>query len=367
MTIYETLGVRRVINASATLTRLGGSLMPSPVVAAMAEASGAFIDLPELQRKVGARIAELTHNEAAFVSSGAAAGITASVAACIAGTDPQLIDVFPYLEGVEKTEVIVWHSQRNGYDYAARQTGARLVTIGPEDGELQEAISTRTACILWFAGEHYARDAMPIDEVVKIAHAREIPVIVDAAAQIPPISNLWHFTRDVGVDIAIFSGGKGLRGPQSSGLVLGRRDLIDACRANSSPNQTIGRPMKVGKEELAGLLAAVEWSLAQDEAAVIAGYEQSVQLWLDGLANLPGVQAKRGYPSEAGQPHGRAIIRFGPGCRLTRDQIVDALWQRDPRIAVAAIGDNGIALNPQTLEPGEEKVVLDALRAVLAG
>jgi len=367
MTIYETLGVRRVINASATLTRLGGSLMPPPVVAAMAEASGAFIDLPELQRKVGERIAEMTRNEAAFVSSGAAAGITASVAACIAGTDPELIDAFPYLEGAERTEVIVWHSQRNGYDYAARQTGARLVTIGPEDGELEEAISTRTACILWFAGAHYARDAMPIEEVVAIAHARGVPVIVDAAAQIPPIANLWHFTRDVGVDIAIFSGGKGLRGPQSSGLVLGRRDLIDACRANSSPNQTIGRPMKVGKEELAGLLAAVEWWLAQDEAAVIAGYEQSVQRWLDGLANTPGVQAERGYPSEAGQPHGRAIIRFGPSCPLTRDQIIAALWNRDPRIAVAAIGDNGIALNPQTLEPGEDAVVLDALRAVLAG
>lgn len=367
MTIYETLGVRKVINASATLTRLGGSLMPPPVVAAMAGASEAFIDLPELQRKVGERIAALAHNDAAFVTSGAAAGITASVAATIAGTDPEMIGAFPYLEGIERTEVIVWHSQRNGYDYAARQTGARLVTIGPEDGELEEAISTRTACILWFAGAHYARDAMPIEEVVAIAHARGVPVIVDAAAQIPPISNLWHFTRDVGVDIAIFSGGKGLRGPQSSGLVLGRADLIEACRANSSPNQTIGRPMKVGKEELAGLLAAVEWSLAQDEAAVIDGYERSVRLWLDGLSNLPGVHAERGYPSEAGQPHGRAIVRFGPDCRLTRDQIVNALWERDRRIAVGVIGDNGIALNPQTLEAGEDQLVLDALRAVLAG
>lgn len=367
MTIYESLGVRRVINASATLTRLGGSLMPPPVVAAMAEASEAFIDLPELQRKVGERIAELTHNEAAFVTSGAAAGITASVAACIAGTDPALINAFPYLDGVERTEVIVWHSQRNGYDYAARQTGARLVTIGPEEGELEEAISPHTAGILWFAGAHYARDAMLINEVVAIAHEHGVPVIVDAAAQIPPVSNLWHFTRDVGVDIAIFSGGKGLRGPQSSGLVLGRADLIEACRANSSPNQTIGRPMKVGKEELAGLLAAVEWSLGQDEAAVIDGYERSVQLWLDGLTGLPGVHAERGYPSEAGQPHGRAIVGLGPGCRLTRDQIVDALWERDPRIAVAAIAENGIALNPQTLEPGEDQLVLDALRAVLAG
>ena len=366
MTIYDELGVRRVINAAATLTRLGGSLMPPPVVEAMTEASAAFIDLPELQRRVGERIAELTHNEAAFVSSGAAAGITVSVAACIAGTDASLIDGFPYLDGVERSEVIVWHSQRNGYDYAARQTGARLVAIGPEDGELEEAITSRTACILWFAGTHYARDAMPIEEVVAIAHERGVPVIVDAAAQIPPIANLWHFTRDIGVDIAIFSGGKGLRGPQSSGLVLGRPDLIEACRANASPNHTVGRPMKVGKEETAGLLAAVEWSLAQDEPAVIVGYEESVQRWIAGLSGIPGVRAERAFPSEAGQPHARAIVRFGPRCALTRDQIVAALWDRDPRIAVSEIADNGIALNPQTLQPGEVDLVLHALIEVLA-
>jgi uncharacterized pyridoxal phosphate-dependent enzyme len=367
MTIYDDLGVRRVINASATLTRLGGSLMPPPVVAAMNEAATAFIDLPELQRRVGERIAELTHNEAAFISSGAAAGIAVSVAACIAGTDARLINAFPYLEGVERSEVIVWHSQRNGYDYAARQTGARLIEIGPEDGELDEAISPHTACILWFAGEHYARDAMPIEEVVAIAHEHGVPVIVDAAAQIPPIANLWHFTRDVGVDIAIFSGGKGLRGPQSSGLVLGRPDLIEACRANGSPNHTVGRPMKVGKEEMAGVLAAVEWSLAQDEPAVIDGYERSVQRWIAGLSNIPDVKAERGYPSEAGQPHARAIVRFGPRVGLTRAQIVAELWDQDPRIAVGEIGDNGIALNPQTLQPGEDEHVLGALKRLLAG
>jgi len=367
MTIYDELGLRRVINASATLTRLGGSLMPPPVVEAMNEAAASFIDLPELQRRVGERVAKLTHNEAAFISSGAAAGIAVSVAACIAGTDARLIDAFPYLDGVERTEVIVWRSQRNGYDYAARQTGARLVDIGPEDGELEEAISPRTACILWFAGEHYARDAMPIEEVVAIAHARGAPVIVDAAAQIPPIANLWHFTRDIGVDIAIFSGGKGLRGPQSSGLVLGRSDLIEACRANSSPNPTLGRPMKVGKEELAGLLAAVEWSLAQDEPAIIEDYERSVQYWIEGLSNVPGINAERGFPSEAGQPHPRTIVRFGPRAGLTRDQVVAALWDQDPRVAVGAIGDNGIALNPQTLQPGEDVQVLEALARVING
>lgn len=365
MTIYDQLGIRRVINASATLTRLGGSLMPSPVVRAMNDAAGSFIDLKEFQRKVGERIAELTHNEAAFVSSGAAAGIALSVSACIAGTEQKLIDSFPYLEGVQRNQVVVWHSQRNGYDYAARQTGAHLVEIGPEDGELEEAINEHTACILWFAGAHYARDAMPIEEVIQIAHERGIPVIVDAAAQIPPISNLWHFTRDVGVDIAIFSGGKGLRGPQPSGLILGRKDLIDGCRANASPNHSIGRPMKVGKEETAGLLAALEWSLAQDEPATIDRYEQIVKSWINGLRGLTGITAIRSFPSEAGQNHARTIVHVGPQANLSRDQVVERLWDREPRVAVGVSGIDGIALNPQTLEPGEEDAVLAALQEVL--
>lgn len=365
MTIYDQLGIRRVINASATLTRLGGSLMPSPVVRAMNDAAGSFIDLKEFQRKVGERIAELTHNEAAFVSSGAAAGIALSVSACITGTEQKLIDSFPYLEGVQRNQVVVWHSQRNGYDYAARQTGAHLVEIGPEDGELEEVINDRTACILWFAGAHYARDAMPIEEVIQIAHERGIPVIVDAAAQIPPISNLWHFTRDVGVDIAIFSGGKGLRGPQPSGLILGRKDLIDGCRANASPNHSIGRPMKVGKEETAGLLAALEWSLAQDEPATIDRYEQIVKSWINGLRGLTGITAIRSFPSEAGQNHARTIVHVRPQANLTRDQVVERLWDREPRVAVGVSGIDGIALNPQTLEPGEEDAVLAALQEVL--
>ncbi len=367
MTIYDQLGVRAVINAAATLTRLGGSLMPPPVLKAMNEAASAFVDLDELQRRVGERIAALTHNEAAYVSSGAAAGITLAVAACIAGTDPGRIAAFPYLEGIDSTEVIVHRRQRNGYDYAARQTGARLVEIGGTVEDLRQAISPRTACVLWFAGAHFADGALPLEVVVPEAHARGLPVIVDAAAQIPPIANLWHFTRDLGADLAIFSGGKGLRGPQSSGLVLGRRDLIEGCRANGNPNHSIGRPMKVGKEELVGLLAAVEWSLAQDEPGLLDQYERIVAGWITGLAGIPGVIAERGFPSEAGQPHSRAIVRLRPPCPWTREALVAALWERTPRIAVGTLRDDpeAIALNPQTLEPGQDSTVLAALRALL--
>ncbi|HEY8741956.1 MAG TPA: aminotransferase class V-fold PLP-dependent enzyme, partial [Chloroflexota bacterium] len=256
-TAYDRLGLRGVINAAATLTKLGGSIMPAPVVEAMSSAAQSFVDLIELQRRVGERIAQMTHNDACYVSSGAAAGITLAVAACIAGVDPALTSSFPYLDGRPR-DVIVWRSQRNGYDYAARLTGARLLEIGPSTQELTAACNERTAAILWFAGANYAAGALTLEEIVPIARQAGIPVLVDAAAQIPPVANLWRFTKELGADIAIFSGGKGLRGPQATGLVLGRPDIIEGCRVNGSPNHALGRPMKVGKEELAGILAAVE-------------------------------------------------------------------------------------------------------------
>jgi seryl-tRNA(Sec) selenium transferase len=197
------------------------------------------------------------------------------------------------------------------------------------------------------------------------ARARGVPVLVDAAAQIPPIASLWHFTRDLGADAAIFSGGKGLRGPQSSGLVLGRRSLIEACARNGPPNHSLGRPMKVGKEEMLGILAAVEWSLQQDERAVLARYEAMVERWIIGLRDLPDVRVERGYPSEAGQPHGRAIIRLLPTNRWMQASLVEALWAAKPRIAVGRVGDDAIALNPQTLESGEDELVLNVLRTLL--
>ncbi|MFN8635771.1 MAG: aminotransferase class V-fold PLP-dependent enzyme [Chloroflexota bacterium] len=368
MTGYQDLGVRPVVNASATLTRLGGSRMPQPVLEAMAAGAESFVDLVELQRRAGERIASLTGNEACYISSGAAAGIAIAVAACITGTDPAKIASLPHFDG-PPAEVIVHRSHRNGYDHAARMTGAKLVEIGmahsTQRWELEAAITPRTACVLYFAGAHYAPGSLPVTDVIEIAHERGVPVLVDAAAQIPPISTLWSYTRELGADVAIFSGGKGIRGPQSSGLILGSWKIVEACYPNGSPNQSIGRPMKVGKEEILGILAAVEWSLSQDEAAVLAGYEAVVQGWLAGLEGIEGVTAMRGYPSEAGQPHGRAIVQIGPASGLSRDEVADALWNQNPRIAVAKVGEDAIALNPQTLEPGEDRLVLDALRGVL--
>lgn len=360
------LGVRPVINAAATLTKLGGSVMPPEVTAAMEQGARTFIDYVELQKVVSARIAKLTQNEAAYISSGAAAGITLTMAAILTEGLPERIQNFPHLTGFPKTEVIIHRSQRNGYDYAARMTGATFVEIEDSVESLEAAFSERTAVVLWFAGGHLGPNAVPIETVVEIAHARDVPVVVDAAAQVPFVKNLWHFTKDVGADIAIFSGGKGLRGPQSSGLVLGNPEIIANIYPNSSPNSAIGRPMKVGKEELVGILAAVDWTLDQDEDALIERYEHIVQYWLSGLAEIPGITAERGYPNEAGQPFGRVLITLSEDAKLDRDALIAALWDGETRIAVSEVAPDVIGINPQTLAAGEEVTVIDALRDLLS-
>ncbi|MGP4016205.1 aminotransferase class V-fold PLP-dependent enzyme [Saccharopolyspora sp. 5N708] len=362
--IYRKLGVRPVINAAATLTRLGGSLITPSAVEAMTEAAGHFVDLEELHERVGARLAELTRNEAGYVSCGAAAGITLAVASCMTGPNPDLVDSFPDLAGISRTEVAIFRGHRNPYDYAARHFGADVVEFDATPESLRAAIGSRTACVLWFAGAHYAAGAPDLAEVLEVAHRRDVPVLVDAAAQIPPIASLWDYTAQLGADAVLVSGGKGLRGPQSSGLVLGRRDIIEGCRMHGCPNHALGRSMKVGKEELLGLLTAVETALDQDEPALLAEYERMVDRWIEGLRDLPGVAVTRGYPSEAGQPHSRALLRLTPTSGWTQDALIDALWERDPRIAVGR-ADDALALNPQTLAPGEDHLVLHALQELL--
>jgi L-seryl-tRNA(Ser) seleniumtransferase len=220
--------------------------------------------------------------------------------------------------------------------------------------------------VLWFAGDFWGDEALPLGPTVEIAHAHGVPVIADAADQIPPVANLWRFTREQGVDLAIFSGGKGLRGPQASGLIVGRADLVRGCRAHLGPFHSIGRPAKVGKEELVGLLAAVEWSLAQDETATLAAYRTVVDAWARGLDGLPGIGLERLERSHCDQPIPRLALHFDGG-EERRDAVTAALWERKPRIAVLPHVEDAIAINPQLLQPGDEHTVLRALREVVAG
>ena len=365
MSIYNELGIKPVINACATLTRLGGSIMPPEVIAAMQDASHCFVDLEELQARIGEKLAELTHNEAAYVSSGAAAGITLAVAACITGMDRAAMDRLPDTTGM-KNELIVFKSHRNGYDHAARMVGVRMVEIGSathtDPAELEAACSERTAAFIWFQGGMSGHGDFPLVQVIEICNRRGVPVIVDAAAQLPPVENLWTFTQQ-GAACAIFSGGKDLRGPQSSGLVVGRKWLIEAMRPNGNPNANIGRPMKGGKEDMAGLLAAVKRYLALDHGARRERDERAVAAWCETFNRLPGVRAQRSFPNEAAQPLPRCEVLLDAGASqhgaaLNRDGLVQALRNGTPAIAVATSTDErGIWLNPMTLSDEELGIV----------
>jgi L-seryl-tRNA(Ser) seleniumtransferase len=358
MSAYESLELPAVINAEATLTRLGGSLMPPEVVAAMREAAGNFVDIHDLQRAVGERIARLTNNEAAYVSSGAAGGLYLATLACGLTTDPA--DGLTIL-GRGRHEVIIHHSQRNPYVPSIELAGATVVEIGDERGttpdDLRAALGAATLAVFYFAGTHLGVGALPLPDVIELAHVHGVPVVVDAAAQLPPVENLWRFTRELGADLAVFSGGKGLRGPQSSGLIVGRADLIEVARAHGAPNQQRGRAMKVGKEEMLGLLAAVERYLKLDQRELSERYEAMVRTVLDAVAEVEGVEGSRDWPSEAGQPIPRARISVGSGALAVRQ----ALWDANPRIAVAADGDHALLVNPETLKLGEEIIVAERL------
>jgi L-seryl-tRNA(Ser) seleniumtransferase len=362
---YEELGVLPVINAAAAQTMLGGSLMPKPVLAAIDAAARSYVHLPDLHDRVGERIATLTRNEAACVSCGAAAGILLAVAAALTGDDADVALRLPDTDGLRQTEVIFFSGHDNGFLSAVVETGATLVRSDGTEADFVAAINHRTAAVLWFAGDFWPKDYLSLQETVRISHEHGVTVIVDAADQIPPVSRLWEYTVEMDAELAIFSGGKGLRGPQSSGLIVGRSDLVRACRLNSGPQHSIGRPAKVGKEEMLGVLAALEWSLSQDAEAEHDRLSSIVDFWLDGLAGIDALELSRAERSHSGQPIPRLIMTLTT--TEQRDVVIDQLWKMNPRIAVLSEGKFGIALNPQGVQHGQDSVVLHSLRRLLVG
>ena len=303
MGIYERLGVKRMIGAAGTGTGHGGSIMPTRVKEAMEEASTSLVDLTHLLEQAGRRIADLAGVEAAYVTSGAAGGVTLATAACMTGSDVSRVHQLPNTNGM-KSEAILQVMQRNYYELMVRLAGATTVEVGlanrTESWHIESAINENTAAVAHFVAYASPKD-LPIAQVVEIAHRHDVPVIVDAANELPPFSGLRKWW-DMGVDLTIFSGGKGLRGPQSSGLILGRQDLIDACAANANPIHGVGRPMKVSKEVIAGIVTAVElWSVEEFEQAEMRRFEEQVAFVNEELSKLPGVTTVRG---EATSPPG---------------------------------------------------------------
>jgi D-glucosaminate-6-phosphate ammonia-lyase len=366
--IYRRLGVEPIINGRSTFTILGGSLMPPEVLDAMGQAADAFVDLTELQDAVGRRLAELTRNEAAFVSGGAAAGLflSAAVAMTRDTADGVLrLDELPQLPG----EFVIHRAHRIPYDLAIALAGGRLREIGRADAtaehELAAAIGDDTAAVLYVPKSYLATAVLPLDTVVRAAHERGVPVIVDAAAQLPPPDNLWNFTA-AGADLALFSGGKALCGPASTGLVVGRRALIERMARNAAPLQRLGRPMKAGKEDLIGLLAAVEWYLRQDHNALARRYAEQVRHIVEWGSGRPDVTVTSVASGEAGQPTPRAWISLNESSAEERDAFLAALRATPPRIDLLAGAGNDFYVAPETLRPGEEALITRRLEALLA-
>ena len=371
--VYEKLGVRPIIHGCGTTTRYGGSVMRPETIEAMREASQSLVNIDELNAAAGAAIARMLGAEAALVTAGSAAGLVLQAAACMTGDDPAKIARLPDTAGMRR-EFVIQRAHRFSYDQSYRTPGGVLVEIGlgrrTQAHELESAIGDATAGVIHLVSPFTSPPGvLGFDEVCRIAHARNVPVLVDAASMIPPRDNLFRYLRG-GADLVIYSGGKGIRGPQSTGILAGRRDLIRAATLNASPNQAIGRPSKTSREEIVGLVTALELFLAEDEAAEMARYRDLCAGIVDALRDVPGIRAVVEHDGvNRVLPH--AVVYFerewrGPSGRA----IQIALAQGEPHIYVQQGPHQGgygeeIAVDPINLQPGDEKVLAARLREEL--
>jgi D-glucosaminate-6-phosphate ammonia-lyase len=357
---FRELGVRPFINAAGTYTAMTASLMPPEVMEAIQYASKHYVMLDELHDKVGQRIATLVRADAAMVTSGAAAALTLGTAAVLTGTDRQKIIDLPNLAGM-KSEVIIQKSHRFGYDHAVRNCGVRLVEVETRE-ELEGAVNEKTAMMLFYNNNN-KEGRIQDQEFVQLGKKHAVPTFNDAAADVPPLDNLWKYTH-MGFDLVTFSGGKGIRGPQSAGLLLGRKDLIEAARLNAPPNgNTVGRGMKVNKEEMLGMLVALELYLEKDHARERREFDKRAEVIRSGAVAVPGVRAEVFVPEVANHvPHIR--ISWEGADEAAATAAVKAMKDGEPSIGIRSEGKD-LVLGVWMMRPGEDKIVARRLRQVL--
>jgi L-seryl-tRNA(Ser) seleniumtransferase len=377
--IYAELGVRTLINARGVATFYSSTLMPPEVHRAMERASEHYVEIVELQRAVGARLAKFAGTEAAMVCSGSAACIAQAAAGCIAGTDPEKITRLPDTAGM-KDEVILTH--RSVWDRSIALTGAKLVVV-KSIAELEAAVNDRTAMMEYEYGDS---GPVKLEDAIAVCKRRGVPFMLDAAAMCPPFERL-KYLAGLGPDLFCVSGGKGLFGPQCSGILFGRRDLIEAALRNGSPYEgSICRPMKVGKEEIVGVLAAVEWSSRRDYKADCRTWEARMQHIINELSTIPGVKTELYYRRIGNEVPHVGLSWDEQALGLTRQDVVEALRRGEPQIEV--IGGQLremvkkeapvprkerpaanepvrlISIVSNTLRPGEEKIIARRLKEI---
>jgi uncharacterized pyridoxal phosphate-dependent enzyme len=365
--IYESIGVDPIINCRGTFTIIGGSLERPEVLAAAKAAAGHFVQYDELAFGVGRRLAEITGAEWGMVSSGCAAGLKHVAAACVTGGNPEKLIRIPDLTGMDKTEVIIPRSSRNVYDHAIRNIGVRIVTIDTPE-ELAQAINPRTAMIYMMADDESEKGKpLSLEAIAAIAKPHNIPILVDAAAEVLTIPNV-HLRR--GATVVAYSGGKAICGPQCAGLLLGKKDILMAAWQASAPHHGPGRDNKVGKEEMLGMLAAVEGWTARDHKA-----EWKTWLsWLDVIAKkvskIDGVETKVEEPTELSNRSPVLHISWDPDkLHITAEEIAEDFARNKPRIAIggrSSEGKTSLSVTTGQMQPGNEKIVADRIFDVLS-
>jgi L-seryl-tRNA(Ser) seleniumtransferase len=361
-TIYRELGVRPIINGVGTVTVLGGSIMPAEVANAMVMASKHFVDVPELQRKAGQRIAELIGVPAAMITCGAASAITVAAAGCVTRGDSDLLARLPDTGGM-RNQIVRQRSQGAGYQSQLSLVGVETVWVDTLH-ELTQALNNRPAMTMYM---NYADDDGSISrgDWLRASKDHSVPTFNDAAADVPPSQRLREYVEE-GFDLVAFSGGKGLGGPQASGLLLGRRDLIEAAQQAICPNSGIGRGMKVGKEEIVGLTAAVVRYLKIDHDAERRAMDARAVAVAKALDQVDGVTAKTWVPEIANHvPH--VLVNWDEFHReFSAEAAVRMLREGEPPIALSAIGPRSLRISMWTLQEGEDRIVGQQLRKLFS-
>jgi len=363
---YEELGVTTLINAQGTMTMLGGSVLRPELEAVMAMAGRHFVSIPALEVAAGKRIAEmlkLPDGYTALVTSGAAAAIQSGLAGILTGDNEALIRQLPDLTGM-KSEVIIQKSHRNPFDHQLRSTGVKLIEIDTRE-QLRQAVNDRTA-MMHFTNFANAAGQIKVDDWAKLAKQYNVPCMNDAAADTPPVSHLWDYTN-MGYDLVTFSGGKAIRGPQCAGMLIGRKDLVTYALLNNSPHEdTLGRSQKVGKEEIIGMVKALELYLKEDHEALTREWQGRLDGIARELATIPAVTTTFFMPDIANHvPHMR--VTWDSRISLTPHQAAKLLRESKPAIVVSA-GDEdgpGLGMNSFMLQPGEDRIVAEQLTRVL--
>ncbi len=375
--IYAELGVVPVINGAGTYTILGGSLMVPEVIEAMRLGNEKFVVIDELEAAAGRKMAELCKMPDGYtglVTAGAAAALLVGYAAILTGDNPQYIKQIPDLTGMPKSEVIIQKSHRYPFDHQVRQTGVKLIEVETRD-ELIAAINPRTAA-LHFTNLFNDKGRIKVDEFVKIAHQHNLPAFNDAAADTPPVSRLWKYTH-MGYDLVTFSGGKDIRGPQAAGLLMGKEDLIGYALLNMSPQEdTIGRPCKVGKEEICGMLKALEIFVASDQDAILKQFYAQLGRISDVVAKIPGVTTSYDFNPKQIANHTVSLrISWDPSkISLTTKDVMKQLVATRPRsIRVGGNGDDDaqrptnptVEVTAWQLQAGDELIIASRLSEIL--